>query len=237
VSQSEFDAYASGYTGGHENRVKAMLGKGLDDFVEIKAEWLLRDLRSLVSADELGSLLDFGCGTGVLLRVLRRLGYEGALEGCDVSRRMLAEARSTWPGGPIPPMHQMVEGRCERPDASFDVIVSSGVFHHIPRSERAESYDELVRLTKPGGRIYIFEHNPYNPLTRWVVNRTRIDADAVLLAPREVREGLSMAGAVELETDYLMFLPPRWRRFRGVDRFLRRVPMGGQYVISARPAN
>ena len=49
---------------------------------------------------------------------------------------------------------------------------------------------------RPKGRIYIFEHNPFNPVTRWVVKHTAIDRNAVLLKPAEVRTGLHAAGAI-----------------------------------------
>ena len=48
---------------------------------------------------------------------------------------------------------------------SFDVVFSACVFHHIPHGEHLNWLQELHRITRPGGLIAIFEHNPLNPLT------------------------------------------------------------------------
>ena len=50
-------------------------------------------------------------------------------------------------------------------------------------------------VLKPGGRLYVFEHNPRNPLVRYVIARTPIDENAILLDAREVQHGLLGAGA------------------------------------------
>ena len=42
----------------------------------------------------------------------------------------------------------------------------------------------------------VFEHNPLNPVTRFVVARTPIDPNAILLRAAEVMRGLSGAGFV-----------------------------------------
>ena len=70
-------------------------------------------------------------------------------------------------------------------------------------------------MLKPGGRIYVFEHNPRNPLVRYVIARTPIDENAILLDAKEVRHGLLDTARYELETDYLMFMPPGIAFLRG----------------------
>src|SRR6185503_592 len=93
-------------------------------------------------------------------------------------------------------------------DGQFDIATISAVLHHVPVAGRAAVYAELGRVLKPGGRIYVFEHNPRNPLVRYVIARTPIDENAILLDAQEVRAGLSGAARYELQTDYLMFMPP-----------------------------
>ena len=74
--------------------------------------------------------------------------------------------------------------------------------------ERPAVYAELGRVLKPGRRLYVFEHNPRNPLVRYVIARTPIDKNAILLDATEVRHGLLDAARYEIDTDYLMFMPP-----------------------------
>ncbi len=231
---AEFDEYSEGYEGGSEDSFKRMLGGGQISFIEVKADWLIRDLASRRRQDSrLGPaprLLDYGCGTGILLAVLRRLGFGGTLEGCDVSSGMLEEAAQTWKHGDLPNLQLMEGHRAPYADGIFDVIVVSGVLHHVEPAQREPVYQDLVRLLTPGGRVYVFEHNPLNPVTRWVVSRVPIDKNAVLLNAAEAREGLSSVGLERIRTRYLMFFPPRLRVLRYFENWLRWCPMGGQYV-------
>jgi hypothetical protein len=89
-------------------------------------------------------------------------------------------------------------------------------------------------VLKPGGRLYVFEHNPRNPLVRHVIARTPIDENAILLDANEVQQGLLGSARYELETDYLMFMPPGIAWLRPIDRALAWLPLGAQYVVAAR---
>ena len=84
-------------------------------------------------------------------------------------------------------------------------------------------------------RLYIFEHNPFNPVTTWVVKHTPIDRNAVLINAPTVRRGLRSAGFDQFLTRYLMFFPPRFTWLEPGESLFRRVPLGGQFVVRARP--
>lgn len=93
-----------------------------------------------------GPLLDAGCGTGLSGPFLKALGYDD-LVGLDYSRQMLdlAEKRNAY--------HELRQVELGTtlpwPDDHFAAFLSSGVFTagHAP----ASSFDELVRITRPGG--------------------------------------------------------------------------------------
>ena len=93
-------------------------------------------------------VLDAGAGTGLVGEILARLGYHD-LHAMDLSLGMLEEAQRK---GVYRDSRQMVlgEGLAYGTD-SFDAVISVGVFTtgHAP----AHSFDELVRITKPGGFI------------------------------------------------------------------------------------
>ncbi|WP_428663815.1 class I SAM-dependent methyltransferase [Reyranella sp.] len=239
MSGAEFDRHAAGYDGGLDHPIKRLLGNSADEFIAVKARWLLRHEPALRTTDAKGSgvrLLDYGCGAGDLMRVLTQLGARGSFTGCDVSGGMLAEVGKRWPRhlGPPPALARQDGARTPFADGRFDVATVSAVLHHVPVAERPAVYAELGRVLKPGGRLYVFEHNPRNRLVRHVIARTPIDENAILLDAREVQDGLLGSGRYELETDYLMFTPPgiAWLRF--VDRALAWLPLGAQYVVAAR---
>ncbi len=235
---AEFDRHAASYDGGLDNRVKRMMGGRADQFTSVKARWLLRREPGLKGGGL--ALLDYGCGAGDLMRVLAGLIGNGAARaaftGCDVSTGMLAEVPKRWPSGlgAAPATAPQDGARTPFSAGTFDVVTISAVLHHVPVDERAAVYAELGRVLKPGGRIYVFEHNPRNPLVRYVIARTPIDENAVLLDTREVQEGLLGAARYELETDYLMFMPPGLSFLSPIDRALAWLPLGAQYAVAAR---
>jgi len=234
---SEFDDYSDDYCGGCEVSFKRLLGRDLSSYAGVKAEWLLRDLarRGWAPLVEKAAprLLDYGCGTGILLASLRRLGFAGELQGVDVSAGMLEEAARQWKDGELPPLQQIRGGRAPYPDGSFDVVAASAVFHHVMLADRPGVFRDIARMLDRGGRAYVFEHNPLNPVTRFIVSRTPIDEDAILLRATEVRRGLEAAGLQDIRTKYLMFFPPALPWLRPLERGLGWIPMGGQYVVVA----
>ncbi len=235
----EFDRHAATYDGGLDHPVKRLLGNSADQFIAVKARWLLRREKGLRPGNPHGGslrLLDYGCGAGDLMRVLAGLGARASYAGCDVSSGMLAEAAARWPAqlGPVPTLAAQDGARTSFADGEFDIATISAVLHHVPVAERPAVYSELGRVLKPGGRLYVFEHNPRNPLVRHVVARTPIDENAILLDVGEVQDGLLGSGRYEIETDYLMVMPPGIAGLRFVDRALAWLPLGAQNAVAAR---
>jgi SAM-dependent methyltransferase len=228
---AEFDRHAASYDGGLDNPIKRMMGNSADQFIAVKARWLLG--REPALRDGGLKLLDYGCGAGDLMRVLAGLGARANFTGCDVSAGMLDEAAHRWPAssGTAPRFETQEGPRTPFTDGQFDIATVSAVLHHVPPAERPAVYAELGRVLKPGGRLYVFEHNPRNPLVRYVVARTPIDENAILLDATEVRRDLA---GYALDTDYLMFMPPGITFLQGVDRALAWLPLGAQYAVSAR---
>lgn len=234
MKPAEFDQHAATYDGGLDNPIKRMMGDSADQFIAVKARWLLRQEPGLKVGGL--SLLDYGCGAGDLMRVLAGLGARAVFTGCDISGGMLEEAARRWPAdaGPVPTLAAQDGASTPFADGQFDIATISAVLHHVPVAERPAVYAELGRVLKPGGRLYVFEHNPRNPLVRYVIARTPIDANAILLDAREVRHGLLAAARYSIETDYLMFMPPGIAVLRGIDRALAWLPLGAQYAVAAR---
>jgi SAM-dependent methyltransferase len=231
---AEFDRYAEGYDGGMDNPLKRLLGSAPEDFLRVKIDWMLNDLRRRPvrsAGSALPHLLDYGCGDGLFLRVLHEQGFAGKFAGCDVSVEMLRQAVNAWADRTPPDFFLLRDENINQTARRCDIIVVCAVLHHIEPDVRAAIYRKVHGLLNPGGRVYVFEHNPYNPVTNWVVKHTPIDQNAILLRPGEVKQGLADAEFRDVGVCYQMFFPPRLRFLRGVESLLRWLPLGGQYAV------
>ncbi len=97
------------------------------------------------------SVLDIGCGTGVLLGTLADTSPGMALAGIDATREMLAAARQRLPAGIR--LHQARAEQLPFGNASFDTVISCNMFHYI-RQPRA-ALREMRRVLKPAGMLLI----------------------------------------------------------------------------------
>ena len=90
-------------------------------------------------------------------------------------------------------------------------------------------------MLRPGGIFCLIEHNPFNPVTRLIVSRTSVDADAVLLRATEARQLACEAGLAPLEQDYFLYFPRMLYGYLGrLEAVLSKVPLGGQYALFSR---
>lgn len=229
----EFNSFAQGYSGGNEDPLKRLFGETLDQFIYVKANWLWNYLakgQAKISPDKDYHLLDYGCGTGELLKWLKIFGFSGHLYGADISPAMLEEAEKRCEGFQKP-LFSCISGiKTDFPEAFFHCVVAACVFHHIEPEKRDNVLQEIKRILAPGGVLVIFEHNPLNPLTRLIVKRAAIDKHAILLYPKEIRARYNKAAFANYKLEYLMFFPPSLKGFLKFEKYLRRFPLGAQYA-------
>jgi len=104
-----------------------------------------------------GAVLDVGCGTGVVSRVLAQLPGIGRVVGVDPSPVFLATARelSAQEAGLS---FLEADGR-DLPfeDGSFAAVVFHTTLSHVPAPEKALA--EAFRVLSPDGRLVIFDGN------------------------------------------------------------------------------
>lgn len=217
----KFDHYAQTYRDAHRESVR-ISGEAPEFFAEHKLGCLER-----AGVSPAQRVLDYGCGTGSLTRLLSRRFQ--VVAGYDPSEQSLSLARQQAPTATF------YGDEVSIPDARFDVAILSGVLHHVPPPERVGVLCQVVRKLEPGGRLFVFEHNPYNPLTRRAVNACPFDDDAILLPPREVRALLERASLRAVQQDYVLFFPRALASLRRLEPLLRGFPLGAQTLtIGAR---
>lgn len=102
-------------------------------------------------------VLDVGCGTGgVTLPAKQHVGPSGKAAGIDPAPEMIAVAsrKAQHKGLDIDFRLGVIEA-LPFPDASFDVVTSSLMMHHLPEQLRVKGLAEIYRVLKPGGRLLI----------------------------------------------------------------------------------
>ncbi len=151
-----------------------------------------------------GSILDVGCGTGILASRLADEGYE--VTGVDPSDGMLEHLRKR-------------DARVEAavgsavdlpfPDGEFDLTMCVAVMHHIADPEAVrESLEEMVRVTRAGGLVLVWDHNPRNPYWKNLMARVPQDDGSERLIPQaEIEDGLSGPRALVASATPLGFVP------------------------------
>ncbi|APD84508.1 methyltransferase [Mycobacterium intracellulare subsp. chimaera] len=104
-------------------------------------------------------VLDVGCGTGYFTRrIARAVGLGGTVVGIDPAQRMLDHARQHSPAN----CSYQRAGAEDLPfaDESFDRVVSSLAFHHLPLDRRSDAMREMFRVLRPGGCLFIADIPP-----------------------------------------------------------------------------
>lgn len=105
------------------------------------------------------SVLDVGCGTGGLaIAAKRHVGPAGTVHGIDASAEMLARAeKKARKAGSEIIFKQAAAQALPFPDGQFDAVLSTAMFHHLPRTARQQCAREMGRVLKPGGRVLVVD--------------------------------------------------------------------------------
>lgn len=205
------------------------VGKDHDFFTRVKADALVRALRSFMPEVARPRVLDVGCGHGFVHPYLLRAGCE--MVGVDVAADVLGLAKEANPGVE----YIGYDGeRLPFGANAFDAAVAICVMHHVAPADWAQFLAEMKRVVRPGGVTVIFEHNPYNPLTRYVVRNNEMDEGATLLPYPTLCRLMKKSGYQQVQTRNILFTPLEGAVFRWLDRQMWWCPFGAQYMVSGR---
>ena len=171
----------------------------------VVAHYLDKRVRYLTDHSRSGSIgLDVGCGTGVLAQRLAAAGYE--MVGLDPSGGMLEVLAER-----APDVRGVRGSGTEMPfdDGSFDLVFTVAAMHHIADPAQVRTtLGEMVRVTRPGGRIVIWDHNPRNPYwNRLMAKVPQDDGTERLIPEAEILDGLEAAGGLPISSEQLGLIP------------------------------
>lgn len=226
---AEFDGYAASYEA-TLSAALAVSGEDMEYFARGRIGFLKRCLSEMPAA-RLRSILDFGCGVGAAIPLLRDELAPDRIVGIDLSAECLEVARRHGTRGA-----EFILTSDYTPRQDIDLVFCNGVFHHIAPAVRHEALQLIARSLRPGGVFSFWENNPWNPGARYVMARCEFDRDAIVVSAREATTMIRAAGLHVLAVRFLFIFPRLLKRFRWSEPYLSRLPLGAQYqVLSVKP--
>ena len=230
--EAEFDQFAREYQEQHAASIR-LSGETPDFFARYKIDDVAATLRR--AGVKPRRILDFGAGVGNSLGHMRNAFPDAEITLLDPSRESLDIASKRFPGQAA---FTHFDGKTiPFAGGAFDLAFAACVFHHIPEDLQVGLIAEIGRVLADGGSFFLFEHNPWNPLTTHAVRNCAFDENAVLISSREMRRRMAEAGLANTRIIYRIFFPRLLARLRPLERFLTKIPVGAQYFAQAvKPA-
>ncbi|MGB9696457.1 MAG: class I SAM-dependent methyltransferase [Ignavibacteria bacterium] len=224
MTKVDFDKYAEIYDEVLDEQLKFFDNNG-----EYFSEYKIKLVKNLIRTQP-QQVLEYGCGVGRNIKHLATYFHDANVTGCDISERSLSIAKKN---NPELDFFLITDEAIKSRKNIYNLIFISCVFHHIQPSTRQQTIDVIASLLKPEGELFIFEHNPFNPITRHIVNNCVWDRDAILLTPSETINLVTTAGLKLVRKNYTLFLPGFLNRLRSIEKYFAYLPIGGQYFVQA----
>ena len=223
----DFDEFANDYRSIHSENIKF---SGADSFYF--AEMKVKNLKAF-EENQFLNVLDVGCGDGTTEFFMQQYFSQWHIEGIDIS----AESIQMADGKKLPNAIFSVYNGLRIPftDKKFDIVFMAGVLHHIDFGLHSALVKEIYRVLKKEGRLYLFEHNPLNPVTKHLVNTCIFDKNARLLQNSYTTPLLRKENFKINTKNFIIFFPRKGilSKLIFLEKYLIWLPLGGQYFIKA----
>jgi len=220
MNKPEFDQHARQYD--------QVLGESMPE--GLNEDGYFAEYKVALMAARLGNpkpmcILDFGCGAGRSLPYLEQYFPDAELFGYDLSSASLEIAAARTPKA------KLYSDWGNISTMRFDVIIAANVFHHIPVKQHLEALIQCRQVLAEGGQMFLFEHNPLNPATRWIFERCPFDTNAEMLKLKTTLDLTRKAGFGSEHHGYTLFFPRPLAFLRGIEPWLKHLPLGAQYYV------
>ena len=155
-------------------------------------------------------VLEIGCRTGSLLLLVKKMQPGAEVIGLDPDPAALAIAqRKARRAGVAIQLDQGFADELPYPDASFDRVLSSFMYHHLSRQVKEQTLREVRRVLKPGGRFHMVDFAPSGASGKRGFTAHLIHADRHLKDNAEDRVLASLRDAGLAEARLLAVRPSR----------------------------
>jgi ubiquinone/menaquinone biosynthesis C-methylase UbiE len=175
--------------------------------------------------------LDVGCGQGKYVERMRTMGFD--VVGIDSSGGQVRRAARHLADPRIVTIGSVLE--IPAADASYDFVYTINVLHHLPSIvEQRRAFQELLRVLKPGGLLFVHEINTRNALFRFYMGYVFPSLNCIdegverWLLPNQLNTYVDMD---LVDVKYFTFLPefvprPIVRWLTPLERLLEGSPLG-----------
>ena len=110
--------------------------------------------RAAIASGE--QVLDVGCGTGTLALAAAAAAPGVTVTGLDADASILARARGKAAAAGLEiAFDEGMSTALPYEDESFDLVLTTLFFHHLPDDAKRQTAAELVRVLRPGGRLVV----------------------------------------------------------------------------------
>ena len=215
-----FDEYASNYTAITQKKLN-FFNNSRDYFdvykVKITKKIFFKPAR----------ILDYGCGIGLCVKYLKIEFPDSEIYGTDLSKESLKIAKSKNPFLNIVDIDNLTNYK-------FDLIFVAGVFHHIEPKNRHDVFSTLNNLLDNNGGLIIFEHNPFNFITKKLVSECPYDEGVELIKMSNLQSLFNFNDLNIVDKGYTLFFPSFLSFLRKFEIYLKSFFLGGQYYIAGK---
>jgi ubiquinone/menaquinone biosynthesis C-methylase UbiE len=168
--------------------------KDFDQKLGTFASTMYAPLLSMARRQKAKQVLDIGCGTGTVLKLLWEERPNAMYYGIDISPEMIDEAARKLKKGIDAEQILLMEGDAEKlpfKKRSMDLVICNASFHHYPNPGRA--LVQMHKVLRNGGRLILGDPCP-SKLTAPLKNRFKHKSEVHIYTKAEFKKILKIAG-------------------------------------------
>jgi ubiquinone/menaquinone biosynthesis C-methylase UbiE len=223
MKKTEFDYFSKDYDG--------LLKKSFPStFEEVNyfSTYKIKLIHNLTKNKNNINILDFGCGTGTSLKIISKYFKSSKIWGYDVSKEFIKKIKKQKNN------FKLTSNLKDIPNKKFDLIFVSMVFHHVDKKNHHKILSCCKKFLKNNGVLYIFEHNPLNPVTNYIFKNNPIDKNAEMVSPKKLITKSIKTKLKIVDLKYTLFFPKQLYFFRFFEKFLFWLPFGAHYLLTLK---
>lgn len=230
MNEFDFNEVAKTYRSIHDENIKSS-GADSTYFSEFK----VIKSKDLLGNKIINQILDLGCGDGLSEVYFNKHLPDSCVIGVDKSDLSINVAKKrNLKNAVFYKIDDLKNGQFKS-----DLVFIANVLHHVAPNDLKDFLKKSISMIAPNGEMHIYEHNPYNPMTRKLVKDCVFDKGVKLLSFNYLNNILNTIGSFDIQVEYILFFP-RYKIFSKLtelESVFKHIPLGAQYVLRLKLKN